>query len=414
MVASVSTDWTILINEQANTATAALPGSFSAGTNRLLQVVVMMYNGSGNTTPPTSCVANSVSAALILTDPAGQTRVSAAWFQFYEADLATIAGQTLTTAGGTGTKTVIYRLLQDAKQALPPATNKSYLSSNGTQTMPLARLANSYTSGISFTSVSATSLTQTNPARTNTVTMTSTRRMSYGNQNDTANTSDYVVAGQGFTTSMVINIEAAPTQTVVNINGGDDIVIGQSAVPATLTGFTGVPVVTSTSQHAITAAGGTANSPLFNVTDRIEGGLGDSLPFEALFTFTNGAESAQASQGITYKATEVKIVFTAPIKVNPDYLAYHMEANGHDTDNAEFYYIPYEDLQVQTDSSINVTNAGTFTGWLRPTEGPTAGRTYFYQVNVAAGGSIISVSGITQSGLISRGLASSGLTSRGL
>lgn len=417
MVASVLTDWTILINESSTiTQTATLPTA-PAGSNRIWEFMCIMYSGSGTVTPPNACTANGQSAALVLTDVAAQTRIGMSLFQFVESQISAINGQTLTTSGGSaasGSKTVLYRILQDAKQSLPAATGQAYNASNATQTIPLARLENSFTTGMSFTSVGATSLTQTNPARTSTVTLTSTRRMSYGILNDTANTSNFVVNGQGFTTSFVTNREAAPTQTVVNINGGTDIPIGQSGVTASLTGFTGLPVVTSNSQHAITSAGGTANAPIFNLADRIEGALGDSLPFEANFTFTNDAEVASASETINYKTTEVKIVFTAPIKTNQTYLPYPMEANGHDTDNAEIYYIPYEDLVVDTTGKVTVTNPGTFTLWLRPTEGPTAGRTYFYDVTVASGGAVVSANGLTRAGLTTSGLTSAGLTRAGL
>lgn len=246
--------------------------------------------------------------------------------------------------------------------------------------------------------------TLTGPRRNNHTTNQSTCPATFSVASNTANSSWGVYA---------ITQDIA-SQTVTNINSGNDIDIGQSGVVASLTGFTGLPVITSNSQHAITAAGGTANAPIFNLADRIEGGLGDSLPFEATFTFTDGAEVASGNETIDYKTAEVKIIFTAPEKLNNTFLAFHMEANGHDTDNAEFYYIPYGDLEVSATSRVTVTNAGTFTGWLRPTEGPTAGRTYFYQITVADGGAVVSAGGLTSRGITQSGLTSSGLTRAGL
>lgn len=204
-------------------------------------------------------------------------------------------------------------------------------------------------------------------------------------------------------------------QGVTSINGGSSIPAGKTSTPAVLTGFTARPTVT-TNAAGVTASnyGGTATNMTFDISDRVEAGQYPALPSSVLFTFTNGSESAQGSQNVTYKTGETKVTFSSPNTTDATYISKAFADDGHTVNAADFYYVQYSDLNIAVDGKITVTAAGTVTGWLRPSAGATAGKMYYYEITIVDGSITNVISGLASVSVTNYGLASYGLTSSGV
>lgn len=427
MAISVLTDWTLLINEGVNTATATFPSSLSAGSNRIVQIMCVMYNGSGNTLSPLAVTANdtvlpfgiTATATFVDGDIISQTRLSLAVWQFLESDIANILNKTITSSGGTGTKSVLYRVLQDAKQAVPAATNKAYTTSNATQTMSLARLANSLTSGVSWTNLAATSLTQTNPARVSTVTMTSTRRVSYGSAADTANTSNFVVAGQGYTTSLVMNMESAPAQAIVSVNGGAGISAGSAGNTAQLSGFVSPPTGGNIGGVSFTNFSYNAGTQVatFDLPMYSDGSTWPAFDSTATVTITDGTNSPILNNVPTNPpAGYSNQVISSPATDGSTYLYDHTDVSNHEVSYPNGGYnatAGRNNIALSSDGGFTVTAsfAGTYMMYKRDL---TSGLVTLLNVTINEAGQVTDVKSLTTRGLTSRSITERAITARGL
>lgn len=220
-------EWTNILNEGAIAATATMP-SIADGPNLRIDVAFVMYNGGGTCSPPTTVNCNGVTGQLI-GSTGTQTRVSIGIYAFFDADAATISGQTLNSTGGSGSqKTVLVRVLQDARQEIPANVNTGYTTSGAALSISLNRLTESLTTVIAFTSSASTSLPMTNPARIGAISLASGRRVSYGYQNDSLGTSNSGVTSSGYTAAIAINNPSVSLQSIDSVNGGNPLIPGST------------------------------------------------------------------------------------------------------------------------------------------------------------------------------------------
>lgn len=216
--------------------------------------------------------------------------------------------------------------------------------------------------------------------------------------------------------SMYIETRTIGAQTVLSINGGNPTTPGQIGVAASLNGFTATPsITTNTSGVTASSVSGSASAVTFNLSDRVEGGLYPALPAIIQYTFTNGSESAVGSQTLNVKSGEVKITLSSPIISDNTYIGFAFNADGFTVSGADFYYVPYGDLLIDSTGKITTTTAGVFTGWFRPTAGASAGRNYEYTFTISEAGQIVSsAKSLTTPGVASSRLTQAGISTAGL
>jgi VCBS repeat-containing protein len=205
------------------------------------------------------------------------------------------------------------------------------------------------------------------------------------------------------------------SQTVVSINGGSSIEVGEAGVTASLTGYTGVPLSITTDLAGVACSNitGTASAPVFDVSGWVEAGLYPALPAVALFTFSRNTESSNASQTIIVPPAYTSQTFAGAIISDDTYVTEGLAAEGHTVEGAAFHYIPYGDLFIFADGKISATTDGTFTAWLRPESGATAGRMYSFEITIIDGAATVSGE-LTATGLTVTSPSVSGLTVTGL
>ncbi len=288
---SIQAEWSTILNEGAVSATATLP-AISGTTNGLCLVAFVMYNGAGTCSPPTTVNANGITGQLV-SSLGTQTRLSIAVYQFLQADLATISGQTLNSTGGSGSqKSVLVKIIQNARQEVSLNVNTGFTSSGAALSISLSRLTESLTTVIGFTSTVSTNLVYTNPARTGTLTFTSNRRVSYGDQNDTFNTSNTTVTTSGYSAVIAINIAPVSTQSIDSINSGSPIIIGSTGT-ITYSGFSPAPTSMLVDGDVVTLnLPNFTISPLSDAVSLPRPGVGRSV------SLSNGTVSASTTHDV--------------------------------------------------------------------------------------------------------------------
>lgn len=394
MAYPIVSDWSLILNEGTATATATLP-TIGSGTNRIVLVGFAMYNGSGSASVPTSVTANGATAQLILAAPS-QTRVAIGVYAFFETDIALISGQALNSTGGSGTqKSILVQVLEDRKQEIPLNSNIGYATATQTINVSLTRLAESFTTVFGLTSQTATSLTFTNPARTLAATLTSGRRVSTGTQNDTANTSDFVVSGTAYTNALAINLTVPAAYQIDSINSGSPIILGSSSSWVT-SGFdpdVNTGSVDGVSMASVSAAGFGA----FNLAD------GATIPRPGASRTViagNGSQSDSIIHAVDVDSEKEWIelsgtLYSGQYRITPDYataggiMIYQTVVGGQNTGTV-----------VYADGSWSTNYEGQQKAW------------YIHTDNVAEEITIITGGGSIQ--IISRSITALGITSRGL
>ena len=183
---------------------------------------------------------------------------------------------------------------------------------------------------------------------------------------------------------------------ITSVDSDDSIEIGQSGFTIVTEGFTAQPVATTDNASiTVTITGGSSNSWTASANDRTEAGTSPDLPATFTLTLTNGSEVATKTVTLTKRSTETLVTFVSPAIDDSKFLGYWMAAAGHTVDGADFWYVPFGDLVVTESSTCITTTAGSFTGWLRPTLGATAGKTYEFFVTVNEDGVIVDGGGLT-------------------
>lgn len=277
-------------------ATATMP-VIPAGNNRIVSLTEVVYNGAGTCNPSTSITSNGKTSQFVVGDPATpQTRLAGQTRWFFEADIASISGQVVSSSGATGSqKSWVVEAFQDCPQVVPSGSsiNSGYATANQTFNLSLTRAANSLTVGRGFTSVSTTALAFSNPGPSSTTNLTS-RYLSRVTASDSAGTSNFVVTGQAYTTCHVFNIQPLALQTIDSVNGGTDTIALGSAFTWTTSNFSPAPNAATIGGVACTGVSGTGGTAP---------GLVDGATLPALGTQTltgsNGSQNASRSQTVT-------------------------------------------------------------------------------------------------------------------
>ena len=180
--------------------------------------------------------------------------------------------------------------------------------------------------------------------------------------------------------------------SIISVDGDNSIEIGQTGFTIITSGFTGQPVATTDNANiTVTITGGSSNTWTASVSNRSEGATSPALPVSFNLTLTNGAETGTITVTFTKKSTETLITFVNPVTDNNKFLGYWFNSAGHTVDGARFWYVPFGDLVVNSDSACLTTNAVMFTGWLQPTAGATAGKVYEFTVTVNESGVVAGI-----------------------
>lgn len=378
MATSIITDWTILQNEAAIGSTATLP-TFSAGSDRIVEIGIAAYNGSGNASTATAVSSNGQTATLIDAQVVGVGRVALGFYQFLESQISSINGQTLTTAGASGgPKTVIYRVLGGCKQSSPFAANKAYSAITAVLTMPLSRAADSLTTVVGFSSTTGQVLTSTNPSRDGSVTMTSGRTINYGSDQDTLNTSNTTVSGNSRTSVAAWNRESAPSQSITSINDDDELDSGVENTAVVVGYDDGVNPVVSGTVGSLALTGVSQTGTTVSLTP--------PAPTNAAYW-----PEPDATHTLTLTDGTNPSTFSAPFRPIPGYTSVVVAS----PDNADEYKLgywatfPLEDDDVIMFDPPNPAPPDSVTGWTVNADGsftdaPNGLKTWYHWRNATS------------------------------
>ncbi len=411
MAIAIVTDWTILTNEGAASSTVALP-SLSAPSGGILEILIVTYNGSGTASISTTVSANGQSASLVDGYTAAQTRLAIGVYQFLESQIADISTQTLTTSGATGTqKSVFYRLLSGAKQSVPTAVGKAHAIANGSQAISLTRDADSFTTAVSFCSAINTSITTGNPVRDAFLSLTSGRRLSYGSEPDTANTSDTTITAVQYSATVAYNRESAPSQSILSVNGGSGLVAGSTGNTAQLAGFISPPTGGNAGGVAFTNFSYNAGTQVatFDLSSYSDGSTWPNFDGNVTVTITDGTNSPiLGGVPLDPPAGWAVVDITTPNTSDSTYIG---------------RWADLVDYEIAYDTESGIIEIGSDGGVIKGVEGlhtmykrnQTTGLVTQLNVTMNNAGEITNVTrGLAAIGLSSAGLASIGLSSVGL
>lgn len=222
------------------------------------------------------------------------------------------------------------------------------------------------------------------------------------------------------TFSLAIVVGAGSPPAITSINSGNPVKVGQTGIPIALSNYISTPnnvlctYQSGTKSLTVSNIQGNNTAITVDLEDRSEGVDYPLIGEPLLFTVTDGVGTDTENSTIALKTGEVKItVNQVGIEYPNTYLSYFWTQAGFTVQGAEFVYLPYGDLVVDADTRISVTNAGVFTGWLRPTTGLGAGNVYYYQFTINEVGQIIGVArffGSTMAGKIISGSTFKGKT----
>lgn len=283
------TQWTTLLNEGAVGAVATMP-TIAAGSNRRALIAIFPYNGGGNCQPPASITVNGIVRNQSAGDTVPRDRTSIGVYEFTESEMATISGQSIASTASGSQKTIMYKLLGNATQgAITQAS--AYSATTATLTMGLARVADSQTELIGFSSTTGQILTSANPANDGNVSLTSGRRVSWAEQTEAAGaTADTTVNGNSRTSAVVLNIGQSSSAQITAVNSGGSVIYGAPFTWAT-SGFSPAPnaaTIAGVACSSVSGSGGTA--PALN------DGATVPMPGTRQLTGSNGTQSANINK----------------------------------------------------------------------------------------------------------------------
>lgn len=220
--------------------------------------------------------------------------------------------------------------------------------------------------------------------------------------------------------AMTTMVFGETSYVVSSINGGNPITYGQTGIAAVLTGFaSAITSITATyaggsKSVACTVTGGTTNNPVFTIADRVDGSPWPTDGTTLTFTFSDGTNTASATQIFGKKSGESVQTFSGAVITDSKYIGYRLNADGFTVNGGEFVYLPLTGLIIDVDTGNHGSDAGTFGSWFIPSTGTGAGNSYFYQWTISDAGVISGSSkSLTALGLTAKGLTASGLTASG-
>jgi len=366
----------------------------SDGANRKRLVYICAGLTGGTVAVPSAVSCDGFNAVYEAGATVTGQRTAITVFSFTDAQIAQFTTRALTITGGNTQRRVVFSFsIQNTDQSV---TNTNGLFDSGTSGSPgspvsCVRSANSFT----FAAVKIMLLsnsTMSNPTRAGTFD-TASSRVSFGYQNDTANTSNTTFAhSSALTSELVVNYKEVG-ETVDSINGDSsnpDIIAGESNTVAT-TGLGAITscVISTTGKGSVTATGSMpsgdgsfippfppANATLYPYFGAVRA------------TFGDGAKSAYIDGTLVIKTGFASTLIADAVDNNSAYLGSVITL----PDDA-YVYVETGDavsgtILIGTDGHITVSKALTRNVYVHL---PRDYKVYTYEIVVNGGGSVISV-----------------------
>jgi hypothetical protein len=372
----------IILNQGAVGATATMPASFAAGSNRIVLIHCSMYNGAANAQVPPTFTCNGRTAVFYSGETAARNRTACVTYAFYEADIADITGQSLVSTGTGSQKSIAVSLLQDCPQSAPTNTQSGYTDVGALITLSLTRTANSLTFAYGFNSVTGQTMTFTNPSRDGTNAFT-TRWASYGEQADTANTSNFTSSVGAYSSVHVFNIDALPSQEITDINSGDPVSGDTSGNTFTTTGFTEDITDVTVGGLECTAVDETAGSGTFTVPPPVHGEVYPEIGVNQDVVISGATESATLAKSFVLTG------WTVTSLVDPEIVNLEYPTANFDVTPVTGDKMITEDadvISITANGGIEVAAAG-YTRIIHQVE--ATGVMYIYGFTISAEGAVV-------------------------
>ncbi len=192
----------------------------------------------------------------------------------------------------------------------------------------------------------------------------------------------------GFTHIGSTTVFNVPELAIISaINDSQPIVVGQSSIIADHTGFAGaVSSITAnvlSIQTQILSSNNTRTT--FSISDWLDGAEYPELNTPVRFTFVRPGMAASINAVVTAPSGYKKVTLSSAIVDEERMLGYALTQLGHILEGAVLYYDTssnpsFEILSNLTTSALS--NAFSFDVWLRPSQGATSGRMFYFRVNI--------------------------------
>ncbi len=204
-----------------------------------------------------------------------------------------------------------------------------------------------------------------------------------------------VTGGAQRWSAIAINV-SEDNATVTTINNGNPITVGQTSVPAAHNGFDGAVDSITTNRAGVTASiiSGNSTSTNFSISGWAEASTYPVLDNSVTFTFSRTGQSASAAQTVTRPTGWSKQTFVGAIIDDERLFGKIFSDHGHTVEGAVLYYNPstVPGLFIKPDTSADpLANGGTFDAWLQPSQGTTAGKTYYFQLSIEKDGTPVAI-----------------------
>ena len=285
-----------------------------AGSNRLAFLTLCYQNGSGNVTAPPAPTIGGVTATFVCGDAEGvvRDRGTLSTYVILESQIPSMSGLAIVLNGSAPFKRATAWAVQGAKQAIPTRFGSQYITT-GAASIPLARVANSWTFLGAFTAV-AENITLTNPART-----TRVQSVNIGYAADSLQTVNSTTQSKTYVQNVhVINIEPVPPQVITSTNGGNPVKNG-SAFSSGVTGFTGV-VSGTLGSKLLSGLSYSSNTILATAPNFVDGQTFYEPDTNQTLIYANGAETASAVVPTASPDGMASVVMVNPETVDATYL----------------------------------------------------------------------------------------------
>jgi hypothetical protein len=193
----------------------------------------------------------------------------------------------------------------------------------------------------------------------------------------------------GFTHIGSASVFDVPDPAVITaINNGQPIVVGQSSIIADHIGFSGsvASVVSNLAVVQTQIANGTDTRTTFGISDWVDGAEYPELDTPVRFTFIRPEISGSINTTIVAPAGYKKVVISSPIIDEERMLGYSLSQYNHVLQGAVLYYDTTDNpsFELLPDlTSASITTPLSFDIWLRPSQGDTRDRMFYFRASIS-------------------------------
>lgn len=212
------------------------------------------------------------------------------------------------------------------------------------------------------------------------------------------------------------SVEYIPAQTVDSINSGSDITSGQTSIPFTTTGFISNTITAITTNRtgvtcsAISNSGGGAGT--FSLSDFSDGVAYPALPSTVTYTFTDGTNTAQITEGLILKSGWSQVTYASAIPLNDRVFCWWLDQAGVSISDGTMVYWPTTSgLAFLSNGDTSSDSERTITAFVRDI---STGLMSEWVVTINDAGVVINAGGLSVAGLSNSGRSNSGLSVTGL